>query len=259
MYPTIIYLFGLIPIQSYGLMIALGLMLYIWLLKRDPRTHTLMTMDQLFNGIIIAIIAALAGARILYILLNNNEFQTFTELINIWQGGLCILGSVIALLIVLPCYMRYNAIKILPTLDLAAYYAPIFQAIARLGCFLGGCCYGIKTSSFFGIYYTPALATIHPTQLYSSIAHLLLFLMLYCARKTSLKEGSLVGLYLIGESIERFLTDFLRAERTFFAPHDLLSINQWLCLGIIGITALGLCYHHYGTYLTTHTQSSKYR
>jgi phosphatidylglycerol---prolipoprotein diacylglyceryl transferase len=129
-------------------------------------------------------------------------------------------------------------VPIVPTCDLVAIYAPLLQAIARLGCFTAGCCHGTTTTSIFGIIYTNihSLAlqniTIHPTQLYSSITLLMIFFyMYYRAQYHHQKTGQLFATYLMLVSLERFFLDFLRADRIMITQQ--LSMHQLIALALM--------------------------
>lgn len=135
--------------------------------------------------------------------------------------------------------------------DLLAIYAPLAQSIARIGCFVAGCCYGAPSTLAWAVQPAgaPFCMRLHPTQLYSSISLLLIFLfMRFVATQLCSKPGQLVTLYLILASMERFTVDFWRGDRVFFkyAPLSILSVHQWIALGIAVIaliTFIGITMH----------------
>jgi|GEM_PF-2168169 len=73
----------------------------------------------------------------------------------------------------------------LPALNIADLWAPIMalsMAVARIGCLLAGCCYGLPTSVPWGLFFpdmTVLGGTIrHPTQIYMSLGNVTIFLLL---------------------------------------------------------------------------------
>lgn len=132
--------------------------------------------------------------------------------------------------------------------DAFAVAIPLGHAIGRVGCFLGGCCYGTESHlpwavkyPFASIPYFHQLATemisetaieslpVHPTQLYEIIFNLCLFIFIW-RKKDSMKiRGSLFRLYLASYAGFRFLSEFVRGDSAF--PADgILKPVQWLLL-----------------------------
>lgn len=93
---------------------------------------------------------------------------------------------------------------------------PAGHALGRVGCFLGGCCFGKPTDCIFGVIfpegslpyeYYGAPVRIHPTQLYEAmfLALLALFLLFFCRKNA-------FPFYLIFYGVFRFLIEFLRGD-----------------------------------------------
>lgn len=248
MNPSLFHIYGPIYIQSYGLAIAVGLIIFIWLIQKHPRFKQL-HLEQSFTDILfVGIIAGIVGGRLLYIL-TEGPVTSWVDVIAIWQGGFSILGTIIAILLVVPWYIRYRNVPILPFFDLIAIHAGLLQAISRLGCFCAGCCYGSATYMPWGVCYTdphsfaPLGVVIHPAQLYSVIGLLCIFLfMYYVAQKRLHFSGQLASCYVMLESIERFIVDFWRADQVYFYwdTYHILSANQIIAmmLSILGFTGM---------------------
>lgn len=238
----LLHIYGPFSIYSYGLFIALGLLVFLWLIRRHPQ-FTKLNLQEYFNPIlIISIITGVFGGRLLYTLTEPGGVTSISEFFAYWQGGFSILGCIIAICIMLPVLLRYLQIPVLPFLDLVSIYAPLLQSISRIGCFCAGCCYGVATNVPWAVLYTdiqssaPLHVYIHPTQLYNSLALLGIFTLQYFVlQRVFTKPGQLLCSYLFFVSLERFLVDFWRDDRTFFASPMLadFSVNQWVALGII--------------------------
>ena len=68
--------------------------------------------------------------------------------------------------------------------DLYALGIPLFHTFGRIGCFLGGCCYGVESSFGFIVEkndYSPGLAGVRrfPLQLLEALLNLILFFVLW--------------------------------------------------------------------------------
>jgi phosphatidylglycerol---prolipoprotein diacylglyceryl transferase len=236
MIPKILHLYGPLYINSYGFFIALSILLFLWVGKRDAQRKHLISDDQFLSLIILGIASGVFGGRVLYLISNWYYIDHAYEMIAIWNGGFSILGSIICILLVLSFYLYQQKLNVIAILDFAAIYAPMMQSISRVGCFFAGCCYGKPTVSLFGVIYTHPLSVapqniaLHPAQLYSSFILFSIFLFLYHSAHTALlKPGQLTFLYLILASMERFALDFIRGDKEQLA-NSFFSLNQWIAL-----------------------------
>lgn len=239
----LIHIYGPFAIRSYGLMIALGLLVFVLLLKRHPKYKALHLGDKIIDISIVGILAGLIGGRILFALSEKDGISSVADFFAFWQGGFSILGCILGVLFTIPWYLRYLKVPMVPLLDLIALHAPLLQSISRLGCFFAGCCYGELTNAPWGVIYSDPQSTaplgvcIHPTQLYSSLLLLGIFALMYFVLQYRCTiPGQLTALYLLLVSLERFIVDFYRADRTFTPALAVtsLSLNQWIALGIAG-------------------------
>jgi phosphatidylglycerol:prolipoprotein diacylglycerol transferase len=252
MLPRILFpLYGPFCVQSYGLMIALSLVISTYLLLRDKRRASIISQDQLMHLLTIAIIVGVVGGRVLHVLSCYDEYQSIAAILALHEGGFSILGTTIALIMVIPWYLKRMQIAILPFLDLLCTYAPLTQAVARLGCLFAGCCYGLATDSCMAITYTdiyslaPVGIPLHPTQLYSSISFLLIFCIMIVCKRHPGWAGRDTLIFLTLFSAQRFIIDFWRGDRIFssFGVSYTISFHQWvaLFLGIVSLLVLIVC------------------
>lgn len=237
----LLHIWGPIAIYSYGFFISLGLVLFILCVTHDSRFYKLGLEHAFSKILIIAAVSALFGGRILYLLSNWQEPFELLDVINVWQGGLSILGAVIGILCIVPWYLRYCQIPILPFFDFIVLYTGLLQAVSRIGCFYAGCCFGAPSHSIFSVTYTDHLSmaplhnALHPSQLYSfCMLFFIFFLMISVFQYICKKPGQLVALYVLLISLERFGIDFLRGDRIMIAYG--LSYNQIVALGLMGIS-----------------------
>jgi phosphatidylglycerol:prolipoprotein diacylglycerol transferase len=183
----------------------------------------------------VGIFAGVIGGRLLVVISEPFLYPYWYDWFALWQGGFSILGTIIGVMISLPIYLKKINVPILPFSDLVAIYAPLCQSIARLGCFIAGCCHGIATNSIFAIVYTnpqtlaPYNIAIHPTQLYSSALLFGIFIFMYfIGQRICQKTGELFTMYLSLACLERFFIDFLRDDRimitNYFSFHQIVAL-----------------------------------
>ena len=113
-----------------------------------------------------------------------------------------------------------------PTGDLFALAIPAGEAIGRIGCFIGGCCYGKAASVAWAVHDHGNLR--HPTQLYSSLAAAGCFLvLLVLQRKRVLPENGLFYLGGLLFCVDRFMVEFFRDS----SPASLgITLAQIACI-----------------------------
>ena len=113
---------------------------------------------------------------------------------------------------------------------------PLFHFFGRIGCFLGGCCYGIPSP--YGFTFTHSLletangVSRFPIQLVESGFNLLLFFALHYLANRKEKQRWLLIIYLSAYGLARFVFEFFRGDvyRGFFWG---LSTSQWISLGVL--------------------------
>lgn len=105
-------------------------------------------------------------------------------------------------------------------IGIAACCVCVAHGIGRIGCLLGGCCYGRITDSPIGIYFPELEAKIIPVQLFESAFLFVLFAGLSFLLLKKIAGGTVVAsLYMVLYGIFRFMIEFLRDDdRGTFLP-----------------------------------------
>ena len=237
MLPTICTL-GPFQVYSYGLMLAIAIIVCSFLLKRDAAVYKI-SADTVYDLVFWSVLGGIAGARIFFIILNWEVFSGDPrEMVMLQRGGLSWQGGLILGAVAGTTFIRLKKIPFRLGLDLVAPYLALGQSIGRIGCFLNGCCYGKEVS--WGIYFPVHHAHLHPTQLYASAALFLVFCVLKVYRKHPHAPGQVLALYFILAGIQRFVIEFFRADHELTAVG--LSIFQLVSLGLLAAGALLMRY-----------------
>jgi phosphatidylglycerol---prolipoprotein diacylglyceryl transferase len=252
MNPNLFHIYGPLYINSYGLAIAIGIIVFCYLIQKNNTFKKIISFDQFKSVMLWSVAIGVVGGRLLWAIEEWHLIKSFWEIFAIWEPGYSFLGTLIAILIFIPIYLKKINVPNLLFLDTVAIYTPLMHSIARIGCLAAGCCHGIPTNNAWGIVYThPNVAVpnslkfikLHPTQIYTSICLLFLFLAMYFIFQYKFKKpGQLAAIYLIFTSLERFTNDFFRADRDFYNLPilNVFSSHQWLSLLIclIGLLIL---------------------
>ena len=117
--------------------------------------------------------------------------------------------------------------------DTFAVPVAIAIGVGRLGCFFGGCCYGVETRLPWGVVF-PRVDQLsrHPNQLYEAAFHLLMAGLLFWMLKNGVLKGQLIKVYFLAYFGFRFLTEFLRPEIDWAGG---LSAYQWAIIVLVPI------------------------
>lgn len=225
MCPRLITIYGPVAIQSYGFMILVGLMVFLGVTYFHRRRAQLIRGDLYINAVFGALLVGVLGGRFLGVIADWPSFkENPIEIFYPWIGGFVVLGAIAAIVIVMPLYLWWHRVPILETFDFAAVYAPMLQAIARFGCLLAGCCYGVPvaTATWWSVTFINPEAHIPPyllgvpllpTQLFASAASAFIFVLMLLLHKRFTRVGQAILFYLMSENIARFAVDFWRGDR----------------------------------------------
>lgn len=121
--------------------------------------------------------------------------------------------------------------------DTFALPLALAMVVGRLGCLFNGCCYGTPTSLPWGVRFSQPngySAVCHPTQLYESLFHLGMAVVLLELLWRRRLRGHHLQLYLIAYGVYRFLTEFIRPELRDWLG---LTFYQWGALVLIAAMA----------------------
>jgi phosphatidylglycerol:prolipoprotein diacylglycerol transferase len=138
-----------------------------------------------------------------------------------WFGGLS--GGLLAGL----ALIRIRMLPIIPILAAASPALAIGHAIGRIGCFLVGDDYGRPSDLPWAVAFPeglpPTLIRVHPTQLYESIALVVIGVGLLHLRRRAYNDRVVFGVYLVSVGMTRFLIEFVRVNARVIGP---LTIAQ---------------------------------
>jgi len=223
--------FGPFHLYSYGLSIAIGVLLALFLMKRQSRKEGGLDAELIFDMITTVLVWGFAGARLFYVAQNLSYYWNEPlKIFAVWEGGLIFYGGAIAAMIGFWLWTRWKKLPFWRSLDLIIPYAVLTHAFGRIGCFLNGCCYGKSCNLPWAVKFPNVAQTVHPTQLYEAVYDLALFYFLIYRRKRPHFEGQISLLYFLLYGMGRYLIEYLR-EPSWVGLG--LTANQWLSIAII--------------------------
>lgn len=210
---------GPLHLRSFGVAMAVAFLVGTWLGMREARRLGL-DEDRFVNVILVTLVAAVIGARGLYVIEHLAEFRgEWGSVFALWQGGLTLYGGIVAgTLAGLVAARRFGLPRWLVTDALTPSLA-LGTMFGRVGCYLNGCCYGHPTSQPWGVkfphesfaYLEFGDTPVHPSQLYNAALGLALFAVLWAVRKRVRVPGTLFWSFLLAFALARIPIDLTRA------------------------------------------------
>ena len=260
---TDIFTIGGVTIHGYGLMIAIGFILAIFVAEFRAKKYKLRD-ESVIDIALIAGIGGFLGAKLLYVIV---EFKAFLEspLAVLGSSGFVVYGGIIFGVLFNIIYCKMKKLNFGEYFDLVMPEIALAQGFGRLGCFLAGCCYGKLTTSRFGVVFpessgfAPAGVRLVPTQLMSACGDFLnMALLMFIAYKFGytawknlknkdvgrkhLLAGDVGLIYFITYGVGRFIIEFFRGDVR--GSIGVLSTSQFISVIAVVLGVVLLVINH---------------
>ncbi len=252
MHPILLKI-GSLTLYTYGLFVGLGFLTAVFVASQRAKKYNIKS-EQMSDLFFVILVAAIIGARLLYVAINFSEFSGhFIDIFKIWNGGLVFYGGFIAALAAAIVYIKRTGLLMWQTGDIIAPGIALGHAIGRLGCFSAGCCYGKHCSLPWAVTFTdpnslaPLGVPLHPTQLYSVLSNFTIFLILLWIDKRKKFDGMVFWSYILLYGIFRSFIEIFRGDpRGYFPFLHFLSISQGIGI-IMALIAIFMLFNLLGS------------
>lgn len=236
-------------IRWYGIIICLGIILTVLNTMRYAKKEGLTT-DDVLDFALWAIPFGIVGARVYYVLTSLSEYNSFSEAIAIWNGGIAIYGAVIAGAITVFIVSKVKKIKFSKIADPVGASIFIGQFLGRWGNFCNGEAFGtlgeidflgkvIKTPNLSDNYFLRMLVNsestfertvlAHPTFLYESLWNVIGFVIAGLIYRKKKFDGQIALFYFGWYGLGRFFIEGLRTDSLYLGNTG-IRISQLLAL-----------------------------
>lgn len=240
-------------IGMYGVCAAVGLLLMLLCVSLLARRRAY-NPDDVVVAALVSFVGVAVGAVLLYGITNIPVIAQIVEayragrytslgdcLADIVQcfSGFVFYGGLFGGFVAYVLYCRHKRWDVAQMLDLFAVAVPLFHVFGRIGCFMGGCCYGVEAD--WGFVYTQAPAaqangvTRVPIQLIEAGCNLALFAALLGLFLKDRLRGRLIGVYGVAYALIRFVDEFWRGDayRGIWGP---FSTSQWISIALLVVS-----------------------
>ncbi len=248
-----------LQIHSYGVMIFCACMsalaMAVWRSRREE-----VESDAVYELATWLFLGGVIGARLFYFIQHREAFHHAGDLFRTWEGGNVFYGCILGGLSGSILYWFRRPFPFLRMCDVAAPAVAIGAAVGRIGCFLNGCCHGGLCDLPWAIRFPAGSHAwvrqlnaglvqpgdayslpVHPTQLYSAAAALLVLgVLLRHAHRASRRPGEVMALLMILYPLTRWPIEALRSDEpsVFLGMSWSQNISVVLLLAGLGFRAL---------------------
>lgn len=218
--------FGPVTIYWYGVIIATGAALGLWLATKEADRLNL-NKDLIVDFMIFAVPVAILSARIYYVTFEWGNYAEgpFWRIFAVWEGGIAIHGAIIGGVLTAIVFCRIKKKSFWQLADIIAPSLILGQAFGRWGNFMNQEAHGGPLSDGLFLYdilpdfiinqMTINGVTYHPTFLYESIWNILIFILLIVLRRYNPFRGEVFITYLIGYSVGRYFIEGMRTDSLY--------------------------------------------
>lgn len=247
MHPILIDL-GFIELPTYGVLLAVGLVLGLWTAKLRAQKAGLPPEKVVDFGVWV-VLGGLLGGKVLLVVTDPSYLASFQGLLSLLRAGGVFYGGLLGALLSAVVLVRRWRLPFWPLADSLAPSVALGHFFGRLGCFFAGCCYGASCHAPWAVVFsdpkaaaisgTPLGVPLHPTQLYEAAFNLANYAFLAWLFRKSVPGrlgGQVLGFYLVNYGVARFVIEFFRgdADRGFVLG-GLLSTSQAIALLMVPV------------------------
>ena len=247
---------GKLEIRWYGILIALGMVLaFLYAGYRAKQNGVIL--DDLLDMGLFAISFGVIGARLYYVIMEHETYQTFFDVIAIWNGGLAIYGGIIGGALAVFCVAKYKSkkgknISFPLCADMILPGVMIAQSLGRWGNFFNGEAYGRIVEEGRALYFlrmgllsdntirdfaTRELVYVHPTFLYESLWNVLGFVLINIFYKKKKFNGEIGLWYVSWYGFGRMFIEGLRTDSLYVGPVRISQLIGFLCF-VVGASLI---------------------
>ncbi len=244
----ILFQIGDTAVPSYGVLVTLAMLIGLATALLLAKSSGLPVMETA-TFLLFLVMVSLAGAKIYLMIYQAAKLAlagrpvTLDALLQHKSMGV-FYGGYIAGIFFSIWYLKKVGLPLWKVSDIIPA-AALMHAVGRVGCFLGGCCFGRPSAAPWAVQFAGHPQAVHPTQLYEALLNLANFGVLLLAFRHKRFDGQVFCLYIINYSVIRYAVELFRGGpgRGYVfeggSPWTSLSVPQLISLlGLASAVAL---------------------
>src|SRR3989344_4043565 len=224
MFP-VLFTIGKIPISSFGVLMALGFFVSVFLIWRLTRAWDLVE-EKVLDLTILTFLGGLIGARFYFAFSNLDLFSE--NILDIFFfnkiPGFNFVGALIGGFASLYFFSKKKKMDFWMSADIASIGLITGLIFVSLGCFFGGCSIGISSNLIFAVGMVGEVGKRFPVQPLEAFLLILVLLKLWSSSIHFHQRGKILSFALIYIGIISILTSPFKAENKDFYLSGFLGL-----------------------------------
>lgn len=234
MFPTIFSL-GPLTISSFGFFLTIAFLAAVFVMWKIARVYDV-DEEGILDLSLLTFLGAILGARVYFILTHISLFDTPIKMILINRyPGLSFWGGLMAAILMLYFFAFRFRLNFWQMADFASVGASLGLIIGNIGCFLGGCGYGIESSLPIATSIVGVIGKRLPVSLIEGLILTFVFIILYRRVLKFHFNGLIASIFFVLVGLTKFITEYFRGDSKvfilWFGPGHLFSASLVL-LGV---------------------------
>jgi len=232
----------------YGVLICLGIILaVVYVGYRASQVG--IKFNDILDYTLFSVPLSIIGARLYFVIFYGN-YNSFLEVIAIWNGGLAIYGGIIFGVITVIVVSKFKKQNFFKVFDCIAPAVMMAQAIGRWGNFMNGEAFGgivsessplyfirmgLKNNITYDTFGVTEMVYVHPTFLYESLWNVIGFVLINLFYKKKKYHGQILLAYLGWYGLGRAFIEMLRTDSLYIGSSSIRvsSLVGAICVVII--------------------------
>lgn len=239
---------GPLSIRWYGIIVTIAIICAFAFACFRARKIGI-SFDTMLDYAIFVVFFGILGARLYYVAFSGDTYESFIDVIAVWNGGLAIYGGLIAGLIAVIIVSIVKKISIPKFLDVLAPPIMLGQAIGRWANFVNAEAYGYnpdeialyENNIFRMDIRAPGSDFVRhtlPTFLFESVWNIIgLLILVFIIEKMKKFDSQSILFYMTWYGFGRTWIEMLRSDSLYLSDIRVSSLLGFLCF-VAGITLM---------------------
>ena len=236
---------GFFTLRYYSLAYLIGILLAYWHLSKMVKAPGApMAQNHVEDLFFYCTLGVILGGRLGYATFYEPSLWSDpSALVAVWNGGMSFHGGLIGTVLAMAYVSWRGGLPFIRVADYVAVNVPFGMTLGRIANFINGELWGRPAGEgvpWAMVFPGGGPLARHPSQLYEAalegLLMVIIMLFLFWRTRARFRTGLLVGVFVTGIALARFVVEFFRepdAQLAEFAARSGLNMGQWLTIPLI--------------------------